>query len=297
VAGYTPLLSLFPQQPESLQVILDLLPEDARGGVASHLYGLLLAGLFWFADEGEQDAVPRKAAGGALSAKDVELDLAASDAYRREWLRIRNLNLYEVLQVHPASSPDAIFEALEKYKAQFAPDAVDPDKLGSARYVAEDIWSTLDVVEGVLMNAETRSHYDAELRGEAANQETNFTNVMDTTGAFMEGRLALSEGDLDRARQSFEKAVNSGSDDPQHVSYLGYTLLMQSVDLLAQARSLLEKAASDHPEALHPTLFLGHLALAQGNKMEARAYFLDARKRSPDHPEVLAALKLVELNH
>jgi tetratricopeptide (TPR) repeat protein len=295
VAGYTPLLSLFPQQPESLQVVLDLLPEETRGEMAPHLHGIFSAGLFWFSDEGEKKPVPKKAAGGAFSSQDVTLDLEKARAYRREWLRIRNLNLYQVLQVHPASSPDAIFEALNKYKAAFGPEGVEPERLGSAKYVAEDIWSTLDVVEGVLMNPETRSHYDAELRGEVANQESSFTEVLDTTGAFMEGRLALSQGDLDRARGAFEKALQNGTDDPEYVSYLGYTLMMQGADLLSQARALLEKAAASHPEALHPTLFLGHLALAQGRTMEARAYFLDARKRSPEHPDVLAALQLVEL--
>jgi hypothetical protein len=295
VAGYTPLLPLFPQKPESLQVVLDLLPEEAREGVASHLFGIFTAGLLWFADQGDLAEVPRKGLGGALSALDVELDLAAADRFRREWLRIRNINLYEVLQVHPASSPDAIVDALDKYRAAFGPDAVDPDLLGSAHYVAQDIWSTLDVVEGVLLNHETRSHYDAELRGETAHEEADFDDLLDSAGAFMEGRLALAQGDLDRARASFEKAVAAGEDDAQYVSYLGYTLMMQSADLMAQARALLEKAASEHPESLHPTLFLGQLALAQGQKLEARAHFLDAKRRSPEDPEVLAALRLLDL--
>lgn len=100
-----------------------------------------------------------------------------------------------------------------------------------------------------------------------------------------QARAALQQGDLAAARQSAEKACESGAGDLSAAHLLiGYICLRQGD--LAHARSFLESVLGADPEDWLTHYLLGRVLASAGADAEAALHYRQAMKARPDQPWV-----------
>jgi Flp pilus assembly protein TadD len=104
----------------------------------------------------------------------------------------------------------------------------------------------------------------------------------------------LCEDKYDEALRLLREGIKAGNRDPLMLSLLGSVLMRQGVAPgqaeFAEARAVLEEAASLRPDDSSTQIELGKLYLMEGHASEAVEHLEVGRRLEPDNPEVYAGL-------
>lgn len=296
VSPSSPLPSILFSRPSSLRALSDQIEEHApaeRERLHAHVYGMWIAGLLRLPDDepGDERPVPRP-----LRSHEVERavpDKEACALVREEWLRAQGRSYYDVLGVARDADESALRIALASYRERFGEETLGKRRIGPVRGLAEELWALLEDVETTLFDAEQRQLYDRTLeeREQALKDASAVELDIDADEALLEGKLALSRGDAESARQAFERAAAHAPDNVEFKSYLAFTELLEGAALMERALEALKSAAATAPEAMRPALLVGLAYEQLGRLDEARAALEEAERRAPENPEVEAALR------
>lgn len=279
----SPLRAALVHEGASIQQVVA--PIVDQGGL--DLYGLWLAGVVRTdGDRPEGRSVPRPFAGDEAAASIVDADAVArvSEAL----LRARGRTFYEMLGVAPETSADDVGRAILDLMNTIGPDALAHARLGPARAAARELWSILDEARYVLLDPERRAAYDEDVLSTriAARKAHDFRPEQD----FLDGQMSLALGDVEAAREAFERAVAAKAGDAEYIAYLGWATILEGREPLKVGIDMLHEALRFNPQAMRPVFFMGLAAQRAGDDATARSWMQEALRRAPDDPDVKAAL-------
>lgn len=295
VSPKSPLPSILFSRPPSLEAVLTQIEQWApmeRDKLLGHVYGMWVAGLLRLPgdDTDDERAVPRPVRADDEVERAVP-DKEACALVRAEWLRAQGRSYYDVLGVANDADQATVWGALASYRERFGKDTLGKRQIAPVVGLAEELWALVEDIETTLLDAEQRAFYDASL----AEQEepTSLELSIDADSAFLEGKLALSKGDMRGAKECFERAVSYAPENVDFKSYLAWTELLEGAALVETALGSLKDAAAAEPDNMRPMLLVGLAHERLGRLDEARAAFEEAERREPGNAEVESALRRV----
>jgi tetratricopeptide (TPR) repeat protein len=104
------------------------------------------------------------------------------------------------------------------------------------------------------------------------------------------GRAAVDRGAYAEAVEVFAAALAAAPDDAEVMAWLGWARFLEAAERLNEAVALVRRARFENPQASRPLLVLAHIASRQGDQPLADKYLKEALRRSPDDPDVHAAI-------
>lgn len=291
VAPTSPLPGVLFSRPANLKAVEAQIGQWApaeREKLLSHVYGMWVAGLLRLPSDTVVDErpVPRPI-------RSDEVDRAVPDKeacgmVRAEWLRAQGRNYYEVVGADRAVDQPTLWGAIAAYREKFGRETLGQRNIGPVEGLAEELWALFEDIETTLLDEDQRASYDASLA--ESEEPTSLELSIDADSHFLEGKLALSHGDIKAAKQAFELASGYAHDNPEYKSYLAWTEFLEGSALVESALSALREAASADPTAMRPVMLIGLAAERMGNVDAAREALEEAQRRAPAHPEVENAL-------
>lgn len=291
VAPTSPLPGILFSRPPNLRAVEAQIGQWApaeREELLSHVYGMWVAGLLRLPSDTlvDERPVPRPI-------RSDEVDRAVPDKeacakVRGEWLRAQGRSYYEVVGADRAADQPTLWGAIAAYREKFGRETLGQRNIGPVEGLAEELWALFEDIEATLLDDDQRASYDATLAEK--EDPTSFELSIDADSHFLEGKLALSHGDIKAAKQAFELASGYAHDNPEYKSYLAWTEFLEGAALVESALSALREAASADPSAMRPVMLIGLAAERMGNIDAAREALEEAQRRAPSHPEVESAL-------
>jgi CheY-like chemotaxis protein/tetratricopeptide (TPR) repeat protein len=213
-----------------------------------------------------------------------EIDAARGDVVR-EYLRLQDAGLYEILEVQVGCEPEAIEAAYADHIAAFALEKLEGYDLGSDHAKLEAIHAAYRRAHEVLASPTERAAYDRERLAEAPRP----TGSMSAELAFRTGAALLEKGDAASAVGSLREAVRTAPKVADYQAALGWALQQtgqNGVDALDQALSLDPDHAAAHE-------YLGRILAASGQDTAAAPHLERALDAQPPRLGALDALEAV----
>ncbi len=295
VSPRSPLPSILFGRPPNLKSVEAQIGQWApaeRDKLVGHVYGMWVAGLLRLPGDElvDERPVPRP-----VRSEEVDRavpDKAACALVRAEWMHAQGRNYYDVLGIANDADEVLIGDALAAYRERFGKESLGKRPIGPVEGLAQELWALIEDIEITLLDAPQRSFYDATL--EEAADPSSVEQSINADAHFLEGKVALSSGDLKTAKTAFELAVTCASDNAEYQSYLAWTDFLDGAALIEGARSTLKAAAAADKNAMRPVLLLGLAAERMGDLDGAKAAFEEALARAPDNAEIESALARVK---
>ncbi|OGQ13539.1 MAG: hypothetical protein A2138_15980 [Deltaproteobacteria bacterium RBG_16_71_12] len=256
-------------------------PHDRRD-----LYALWMAGVVCL--QHDPPGVERPLASPARSEETAGflVDKAAADKIAAALLRCRGRNHYEALGVARDAPMTEVAARLSDLEREVGVETLGSAKLGSARAAARELWALFDAMRAELLDPEAREVYDVGLDPPAPKRPAP---QMAPEQAFLDGQLQLGLGNLQGAKEAFERAAAARPNDPDFNAWLAWAAILCGEDELF-ALDVLETAARAFPQAMRPVFFLGLAAKRRGDLVLAHAHLAEAVRRSPHDREARAVL-------
>ncbi len=232
---------------------------------------------------------------------DESIERILEDVYRSMLSR----NLYQVLNVSPATPLSAIRDAGARMKNKYSPTQYRGYMLSRrATTILEHVGRELDRAVRVLTDRTERGLYDDHVKtdyGQPAGEALAY--LFDAEEAFLEGFAEARQGNWSDALLAFTRAAEANPRDPDYLAYKGWATYQalkagQSGDSFApnKARNILERALAVDARNPRALLFLGRIEKEMGNVDSARTWFERLHKLDPANDEVNAALEWLRLS-
>lgn len=280
------------EAPAAIENLL-LKPAETEARAALRWLSWLDFGLVRFSKQ-----APRTAGEGAGTSAASEK--ALEEQVLAAYLDSRKKNYFELLGVSPDAKPSDIKKAFYALAKQYHPDRFRGQLNGEVLRLAENLFAAMFRAYETLSRDDDRLQYLKELEAARARPEDGSTyghdQVMHAEALVLKGEEAFQRGDWVQAKAFFDKARELNPHEPQHDAFLAWVaLLLESSPTPAQfeqCRVRLLRALRVDPNMVPARVFLGLLALEDGQVPAAVAEFEHALRVSPNHPWAMKALQI-----
>jgi curved DNA-binding protein CbpA/CheY-like chemotaxis protein len=252
------------------------------------LHWLCLSGLVQLS--GGQKAAPPPASSRAAALDDDrgkqfnEREQATRRMLLAERDRLREANHYDVLGVLPGAPAEEIKAAYFAAAKRFHSDAFSGLELGSARRVAEELFSKVSEAHQTLSTPSKRADYDVYLDRKAKGLPTDVGAILRAENLFRRGEALFKGGKWEDAEAAFREAVSLNNAEAEFHAYLGMAMF-RSRGEADEALQFIERALEMDPRLKSAVLFLAQLHEAKGDAEQAKTVLREALKKDPEFDE------------
>src|SRR6266436_6669294 len=215
---------------------------------------------------------------------------AARAALFAERDRLKDASHYQVLGVpQTASAADvkaAWFAAAKRYHS----DAFSGLDLGSARRIAEDLFTRVNEANSVLSDANRRAEYDVYLDRSEKGLPTDVGAILRAEGVFQRGEILFKSGRWEDAEGQFREAISLNHTEAEFHAFLGMAMFRRS-GKPEEALPHVQKALEMDPRLHSGTIFLSQIYQAQGEVERAKSLLRKAIEKDPDFAEAKDELR------
>jgi curved DNA-binding protein CbpA/DNA-binding response OmpR family regulator len=204
--------------------------------------------------------------------------------------RLKDASHYQVLGVpQGASAADvkaAWFAAAKRYHS----DAFSGLDLGSARRIAEDLFTRVNEANSVLSDANRRAEYDVYLDRKEKGLPTDVGAILRAEGVFQRGEILFKSGRWEDAEGQFREAISLNHTEAEFHAFLGMAMFRRS-GKPEEALPHVQKALEMDPRLHSGTIFLSQIYQAQGEVERAKSLLRKAIEKDPDFAEAKDELR------
>ena len=215
---------------------------------------------------------------------------AARAALFAERDRLKDASHYLVLGV-PRSAPATDVKAAWLAAAKrFHSDAFSGLDIGSARRIAEDLFTRVNEANSVLSDANRRAEYDVYLDRREKGLPTDVGAILRAEGVFQRGEILFKSGRWEDAEGQFREAISLNHTEAEFHAFLGMAMFRRS-GKPEEALPHVQKALEMEPRLQSGTIFLSQIYQAQGEVERAKSLLRKAIERDPDFAEAKDELR------
>jgi len=215
---------------------------------------------------------------------------AARAALFAERDRLKDSSHYQVLGVPQTASPADVKAAWLAAAKRFHSDAFSGLDLGSARRIAEDLFTRVNEANSVLSDANRRAEYDVYLDRKEKGLPTDVGAILRAEGVFQRGEILFKSGRWEDAEGQFREAISLNHTEAEFHAFLGMAMFRRS-GKPEEALPHVQKALGMEPRLQSGTIFLSQIYLAQGEVERAKSLLRKAIERDPDFAEAKDELR------
>ena len=204
--------------------------------------------------------------------------------------RLRETSHYEVLGVAPGASAEEIKAAWFAAAKRYHSDAFSGLDLGSARRVAEELFTRVNEANSALSDANRRAEYDVYLDRKAKGLPTDVGVILRAEGVFQRGEALFKSGRWDDAEAQFREAISLNDTEAEFHAFLGMAMFKRS-GKPEEALPHVQKALKMEPRLQSGAIFLSQLYAAQGEVERAKSLLRKAIDKDPDFAQAKDELR------
>ena len=204
--------------------------------------------------------------------------------------RLREASQYEVLGVGPRVSAEEIKTAWFAAAKRYHSDAFSGLDLGSARRVAEELFTRVNEANSALSDANRRAEYDVYLDRKAKGLPTDVGVILRAEGVFQRGEALFKSGRWDDAEAQFREAISLNDTEAEFHAFLGMAMFKRS-GKPEEALPHVQKALKMEPRLQSGAIFLSQLYAAQGEVERAKSLLRKAIDKDPDFAQAKDELR------
>ena len=204
--------------------------------------------------------------------------------------RLREASQYEVLGVAPGVSAEEIKTAWFAAAKRYHSDAFSGLDLGSARRVAEELFTRVNEANSALSDANRRAEYDVYLDRKAKGLPTDVGVILRAEGVFQRGEALFKSGRWDDAEAQFREAISLNDTEAEFHAFLGMAMFKRS-GKPEEALPHVQKALKMEPRLQSGAIFLSQLYAAQGEVERAKSLLRKAIDKDPDFAQAKDELR------
>jgi DNA-binding response OmpR family regulator len=261
--------------------------EAATASSPSEVFAAHLAELVRLPDDPPPDVRPlptvmRSDVGTAL------VDRTLTNRVSALLLKARGRSAYALFDKPRTATAEEMSACAEEALARLSKEMLVARALGPALPAAQELCVILEDYRDLFTDPLRRSLYDALW----VEQPAHVAKAPGPEDAFLDGQLALKNGDVERALVCFESAVAMRRDDAEYKSWLAWGRIL-SGDVQGGVDGLLA-AMGEHPQSMRPIFFLGLHAARSGEVDKARGLLRECVRRSPHDVEIQEALSALD---
>ena len=215
---------------------------------------------------------------------------AARAALFAERDRLEDSSHYQVLGVPQTASAADVKAAWLAAAKRFHSDAFSGLDIGSARRIAEDLFTRVNEANSVLSEANRRAEYDVYLDRKAKGLPTDVGAILRAEGMFQRGEILFKSGRWEDAEGQFREAISLNHTEAEFHAFLGMAMFRRS-GKPEEALPHVQKALEMDPRLHSGTIFLSQIYQAQGEVERAQSLLRKAIERDPDFAEAKDELR------
>jgi len=204
--------------------------------------------------------------------------------------RLREASQYEVLGVAPGVSGEEIKTAWFAAAKRYHSDAFSGLDLGSARRVAEELFTRVNEANSALSDANRRAEYAVYLDRKAKGLPTDVGVILRAEGVFQRGEALFKSGRWDDAEAQFREAISLNDTEAEFHAFLGMAMFKRS-GKPEEALPHVQKALKMEPRLQSGAIFLSQLYAAQGEVERAKSLLRKAIDKDPDFAQAKDELR------
>ncbi len=188
---------------------------------------------------------------------------------------------YEVLGVAAEVTPEDLKLAYFRQAKRFHSDSFSGVELGSARRVAEELFSKVNEAYQVLSDKEKRGEYDVFLDRKSKGLPTDVGAILRAESVFQKGELLFKVGKWEDAEALFREAIALNHAEAEFHAYLGMAMF-KGKGKADEAMQQVEKALQLDPRLHSGALFAAQLLAELGDVERGRTLLRRAIEKDPD---------------
>ena len=215
---------------------------------------------------------------------------AARAALFAERDRLKVSSQYQILGVPQTASAADVKAAWLAAAKRFHSDAFSGLDLGSARRIAEDLFTRVNEANSVLSDANRRAEYDVYLDRKAKGLPTDVGAILRAEGMFQRGEILFKSGRWEDAEGQFREAISLNHTEAEFHAFLGMAMFRRS-GKPEEALPHVQKALEMDPRLQSGTIFLSQIYQTQGEVERAQSLLRKAIERDPDFAEAKDELR------
>ena len=215
---------------------------------------------------------------------------AARAALFAERDRLKVSSQYQILGVPQTASAADVKAAWLAAAKRFHSDAFSGLDLGSARRIAEDLFTRVNEANSVLSDANRRAEYDVYVDRKEKGLPTDVGAILRAEGVFQRGEILFKSGRWEDAEGQFREAISLNHTEAEFHAFLGMAMFRRS-GKPEEALPHVQKALGMDPRLHSGTIFLSQIYQAQGEVERAKSLLRKAIERDPDFAEAKDELR------
>src|SRR3989440_2893932 len=215
---------------------------------------------------------------------------AARAALFAERDRLKVSSQYQILGVPQTASAADVKAAWLAAAKRFHSDAFSGLDLGSARRIAEDLFTRVNEANSVLSDANRRAEYDVYVDRKEKGLPTDVGAILRAEGVFQRGEILFKSGRWEDAEGQFREAISLNHTEAEFHAFLGMAMFRRS-GKPEEALPHVQKALGMDPRLHSGTIFLSQIYQAQGEVERAKSLLRKAIEKDPDFAEAKDELR------
>jgi curved DNA-binding protein CbpA/CheY-like chemotaxis protein len=204
--------------------------------------------------------------------------------------RLADGSHYDFLAVPQTASADEVKAAWFAAAKRYHSDAFSGLDLGSARPVAEELFTRVNEANSVLSDANRRAEYDVYLDRKAKGLPTDVGAILRAEGVFKRGEALFKSGRWEESEAQFREAISLNRTEAEFHAFLGMAMFKRS-GKPEEALPHLQKALEMEPRLHTGTIFLSQIYAAQGEVERAKSLLRKAIDKDPDFAQAKDELR------
>jgi curved DNA-binding protein CbpA/DNA-binding response OmpR family regulator len=204
--------------------------------------------------------------------------------------RLKDASYYQVLGVSQGASAAEVKAAWLAAAKRFHSDAFSGLDIGSARRIAEELFTRVNEANSVLADANRRAEYDVYLDRKGKGLPTDVGAILRAEGVFQRGEVLFKSGRWEDAEGQFREAIALNHSEAEFHAFLGMAMFKRS-GKPEEALPHVQKALEMDPRLHSGTIFLSQIYQAQGEVERARSLLRKAIDKDPDFAEAKDELR------
>ncbi|UCD84573.1 MAG: DnaJ domain-containing protein [Deltaproteobacteria bacterium] len=223
------------------------------------------------------------------------------DELVRRYLKIKEMNYFEILGVKQEASKDEIRKVYFRLAKKYHPDKYFDAADSEIRKTTEEIFRIISRAYDVLSHDEERAKYEKFLRTGKTEEETSreVDKIVNAEIQFQKGEVLLRKKDYDGALGAFKQAIDLNPKEGEYYVYLGWTMFKKTPPGqklgVNEAEEYIMKGLSMNPRIHDAYIFLGNIFKLDGRETEAENQFKKALEYNPNSTEALRELRLINM--
>ncbi len=204
--------------------------------------------------------------------------------------RLKDASHYAILGVAANASAAEVKTAWFVAAKKFHSDGFSGLNLGSARRIAEDLFSRVNEANTVLSDPHRRAEYDIYLDRKAKGLPTDVGAILRAEGLFQKGEALFKAGRWEDAEGQFREAIGLNDTEAEFHAFLGMAMFKRSGNP-QQGIQEAEKALEMEPRLRSGTIFLSLMYEAQGEGERAKSLLRKAIEKDPEFEQAKEELR------